>query len=113
MENYKKWLGREVEVIIDRPIGSVHPKFNNLKYKLNYGYIAGEISEFDNEEVDAYVLGVSQPIDKYKGKVIAIIKRSTGDEEYKLVVANKQYDEKEISKMVYFQEKFFESKIIL
>lgn len=113
MENFKKWLGREVEVIIDRPIGSVHPKFKNLEYKLNYGYLPGEISEFDNEEIDAYILEVYQPIKKFKGNVIAIIKRSTGDEEYKLVVAKKQYNGNEVKKLVDFQEKFFKAKIIL
>ncbi len=28
LENIKRYLGKDVEIIIDRPLGSKHPKFN-------------------------------------------------------------------------------------
>ena len=34
-------LGKTVKVIVDRPKGSRHPKFENLIYEVNYGYIQG------------------------------------------------------------------------
>lgn len=34
-------IGRIVKVIVDRPIGSVHPKHKDLIYPLNYGYVDG------------------------------------------------------------------------
>ena len=33
------YLGKEVKVVIDRPLGSIHPEHNNLYYMINYGYI--------------------------------------------------------------------------
>jgi len=113
MENYKKWLGREVEVIVDRPFGSIHPKHKNLVYKLNYGYLPGEISEFDNEEIDAYIMGVDKKLEKFTGQVIAIVKRLSGDKEIKLVVAKKNYSEHDIKKSVDFQEKYFRNELIM
>lgn len=34
----------ECSVVIDRPKGSVHPKYPNLKYELDYGYLEGTAS---------------------------------------------------------------------
>ena len=113
MENYKNWLGKKVEVKVDRRLGSRHPKYKDLIYEVNYGYIPGTKSIADNEEIDAYVLGVDKPIDKYSGIITAVIKRSTGDQEIKLIVTNGTiYTDEEINKLVDFQEKYFKSKII-
>lgn len=111
-ESLKKLLNKEVEVIIDRKINSVHPSHKDIIYELNYGYIKDIIAP-DNEYQDAYVLGVNEPIDRFEGVVIAIIHR-VNDNEDKLVVANKgtNYTEKEIIEKTKFQEKFFEIKII-
>ena len=43
-------------VYVDRPINSVHPKYNNIIYPLNYVYIK-EIKAPDGEFQDAYILG--------------------------------------------------------
>ena len=32
-------MGAEVLVHVDRPLGSRHPKYGNLIYPVNYGYI--------------------------------------------------------------------------
>ncbi len=65
-------LGRIVAVTVDRPMGSFHPKHKDIYYPINYGYIEGIIAP-DGEEQDAYILGVDKPVDKFTGKVIAII----------------------------------------
>ena len=57
-----KMLGKEVTVKVDRPLGSLHPKHKDILYTVNYGYIEGIISEYDNEELDAYILGVDEVI---------------------------------------------------
>ena len=54
-------IGNIVKVIVDRPLGSVHPKHNDLIYTVNYGYIP-EVFALDGEEQDAYILGVNEPI---------------------------------------------------
>lgn len=109
--NAKEYLGKEVEVIIDRPLGSKHPK-NGFIYKANYGYIPGTKSP-DGEELDAYYLGINKPIKKAKGICIAIIHR-TNDDDDKLVVIpkGKSITDDEIEKAVEFQEKWFKHIII-
>ncbi len=104
-------LGKFAKVIIERPIGSTHPNHSNIVYGVNYGYLPFTISG-DGEEVDAYVLGVNQPIDEFIGKIIAI-KHRTNDNEIKLVVAPKDmnFSKEEIETAINFQEKYFEGKL--
>ena len=78
-------IGEIVKVIIDRPLGSRHPKYANIIYPINYGYIEGIIAP-DGEEQDAYVLGVDTAVSEFCGKVIAVIHRYD-DVEDKWVVA--------------------------
>ena len=54
----KYMIGNIVKVIVDRPLGSVHQKHNDLIYNVNYGYIP-EFFALDAEEQDAYILGVN------------------------------------------------------
>ena len=104
-------IGKKVKVIIDRPLGTYHPKHKDIFYSVNYGYIEGIIAP-DGEEQDAYVLGVNEPISEFTGKIIAIIKR-LDDVEEKWVVApeNMTFTKEEIMKQVEFQEKYFKTEI--
>lgn len=109
--NAKDYLNKEVEVIIDRPLGSHHPK-HNFMYMVNYGYIPNTISG-DNEELDAYILGVFEPIEKFNGKVIAYIHRTKDDDDKLIVVPkDKNYTNEQIEALTEFQERFFKSTII-
>lgn len=107
----KDYIGKTVLVKMDRPYGSKHPKHGFI-YPVNYGFIPNTISG-DGEELDAYVLGVFEPIDEFKGKVIAVINR-TNDDDDKLVVCpeDKNYTNEQIDALTEFQESFFEHKII-
>lgn len=102
-------LGKIVDVIIDRPLGSTHPEHKDILYTVNYGYIPKTISPVDGEEIDAYVVDVDIPINKYKGRVIGIIHRE--NEEDKLIVANCFLSEEEIRNKVWFMEQYFKSWI--
>lgn len=104
-------IGSIVKVIIDRPLGSRHPKYRDTVYPINYGYIEGTIAP-DGEEQDAYVLGVNTALKEFTGKVIAIIHRND-DTEDKLVIApdGVNFSEEEIMKQVYFQEQYFDFSI--
>ncbi len=106
-------IGKKVKVIIDRPLGTYHPKHKDIFYSVNYGYIEGIIAP-DGEEQDAYVLGVSEPVSEFTGKIIAIIKR-LDDVEEKWVVApeNMTFTKEEIMKQVEFQEKYFKTEICM
>ena len=106
-------LGKKVKVIIDRPLGTFHPKHKDIFYSVNYGYIEGVIAP-DGEEQDAYVLGVSEPVSEFTGKIIATIKR-LDDVEEKWVVApeNMTFTKEEIMKQVEFQEIYFKTEICM
>ena len=65
--NTKEYLNKIIEIKIDRPLGSTHPK-HKFYYPVNYGYVENTISG-DGEELDAYLLGVFDPVDTFKGKV--------------------------------------------
>ena len=100
-------IGKSVRVIIDRPLGSSHPKFSETVYELNYGYVPGIVGG-DGEEQDAYVLGVPYAISEFYGKVIAIVHRAD-DVEEKWIVAplDMDFSDEEILKSINFQEKYF------
>ena len=106
-------LGKIVKVIVDRPLGTYHPKHKDIYYSVNYGYVEGMIAA-DGEEQDAYILGVNEPIREFNGKVIAVIHRCNDIEE-KWVVApeNASFTKDEIMQQVDFQEQFFKTKIIM
>ncbi len=106
-------IGKIVKVIVDRPLGSYHPKNKEMYYPINYGFVKGVIAP-DGEEQDAYILGVDVPVKEFVGKIIAIIHRDD-DVEEKWVVApdNTTFTIDEIMEQVNFQEQYFKSKIII
>ena len=106
-------IGKNVTVIIDRPLGSAHPSYPDLIYTVNYGYVEGIIAG-DREEQDVYILGIDTPVEVFRGKVIAIIHRRD-DVEDKWVVAPDGFvaDADAIRESTYFQEKYFDIEIIM
>lgn len=104
-------IGDVVKVTVDRPLGSYHPEHKDMYYPINYGYIEGVMAS-DGEEQDAYILGVSEPIKEFVGKIIAIIHRFD-DVEEKWVVApeNIMFTKEEIMEQVNFQEQYFQFEI--
>lgn len=107
------WLGREVRLIIDRPVGTVHPRHDDIRYPVNYGYVPGTLAR-DGAPIDAYLLGVDEPIAEAEGIVTAIVMRRD-DIEDKLVVvpAGMSFSAAEIRDFVDFQERFFDSHIVV
>lgn len=47
-------LVRNSEIIIDRPKGTTHPKYPNLVYKVDYGYLKNT-SSMDGNGIDVWV----------------------------------------------------------
>ena len=110
IESYK-YIGNIVQVRVDRPFNSKHPK-HDFKYPVNYGFVPNTISG-DGEELDCYILGIDKAIKEFEGKCIAVIHR-TNDKDDKLIVVpeEKNYNDDEIRKLTNFQEQYFESEII-
>lgn len=103
-------LGKLVNVVVDRPMGSAHPDHPDMIYPVNYGYVPGILAP-DGEEQDAYILGVGYPLKSFRGRVIAIVHRMN-DVEDKWVVAveGKNLSQEEILSNIQFQEQYFTIK---
>lgn len=110
MDN-KIYLNKNLKVIIDRPLGSKHPKYDYI-YTVNYGYIPNTISG-DREELDCYVLGIFEPLKEFEGKCIAIIHRlNDNDDKLIIVPKDKEYSVEAIEALTEFQERYFKHIII-
>ena len=105
-------IGKTVKGVIDRPVGSRHPRYSDMIYPVNYGYVEGVIAG-DDEEQDVYVIGTNEPIETFEGKVIAIFHRFD-DAEDKWIVSldDSDYSNEEILKAINFQEQFFDGELI-
>ena len=105
------YLNKIVSVVMDRPLGTKHPK-HGFVYQVNYGYIPNTVSG-DDEELDAYVLGVDKPLKEFTGRCVAIIHR-TNDNDDKLVVVpdGLKITNQFIEQKTKFQEQWFKHEII-
>ena len=106
------WMGKTVDVTVDRPIGYVHTtKGITLDYTINYGFLPGVIGG-DGEEQDVYILGVSQPLTTFTGRIIGVVRRKD-DNEDKFVAAPEGmiFRSEQIRKEIDFVEKYFDSTI--
>ena len=106
-------IGTTVTVTVDKPLGSYHPEYKDMYYPINYGYIEGVMAP-DGEEQDAYILGVNEPVDKFTGKIIAIVYRKDDIEEKWVVVPDGvTFSKEEIRRQIHFQKQYFDSEIVM
>jgi inorganic pyrophosphatase len=107
----KKYLDKIVEVTMDRPLGTKHPK-HRFVYEANYGYIAGEKAP-DGEDLDAYFLGTNEPLAVATGECIAIAHRENDDDDKLIIVpAGVSMTDEEIMSAIHFQEQWFKTTIV-
>lgn len=107
----RRFLGQIVSVTIDRPLGSRHPTWG-LIYPVNYGFVPGT-SSGDGEPLDAYVLGVFEPLEAFTGRCIAIVHRMDDDDDkLVLVPEGRGYTVEQIAALTEFQERFFRSTVL-
>ena len=101
----RQMLGKNVHVVIDRPIGYDH---NGLIYPVNYGYIPGVVAG-DGEEQDVYILGVDSPLSAFDGQVIgAVLRRNDCEDKLVVAPAGMRLHQGQILSAVLFQERFFD-----
>ena len=104
----RQHIGKHVHIVVDRPVGYRH---GDILYPINYGYLPDVIAG-DGEEQDVYILGVSEPLTEFDGRVIGAIRRKN-DTEDKLVAAPEgmEFHQAQIAEAVHFQEQYFDSTI--
>ena len=69
------------EIIIDRPKGSAHPKYQDFIYEVDYGYL-NDTSSMDDAGIDVYV-GTG---DKRVDAIICIVDLQKRDSEIKILI---------------------------
>ncbi|MBQ6020453.1 MAG: GrpB family protein [Clostridia bacterium] len=107
------FLGKNIRMKIDRPVGYVHAKGGyTLVYPLNYGYIPG-VPGGDGEDLDVYLIGVTEPVSQADCRVVGVVHRKN-DAEDKLIAAPEGTDftKEEMENAVRFQEQWYDSRII-
>ncbi len=111
LKQAKAFLGKLVTVEMDRPLGSQHPT-HGFEYLVNYGYLPNVLAP-DGDALDAYVLGIDEPLSTFNGRCIAIIHRLDDDDDKLVVVPDGlEMDDDEILTAVSFQEQFFQTEVV-
>lgn len=111
MDKYRNIIGQTVDVVIDRPLGTYHPRMDTIFYTVNYGYVPNVIAG-DGSPQDVYILGVDKPLETFRGTVIAVIHR-LNDAEDKWVAAPEgiAFTKEEIITETRFVEQFFQIEV--
>jgi len=109
MKDLSTYLNKNVDVIMDRQLGSKHP-IHEMIYPINYGYIEDTVSG-DGKEIDVYIIDALEPLKCYSGQVIGIVHREDDDEDKLIVAKHNGYLKDELYKFVEFTEQYFKSTI--
>ena len=74
-------LADNSEIVIDRPKGSVHPKYPDFVYKIDYGYLK-DTSSMDGGGIDVWVGSGDKKIDA----IMSIVDLMKRDSEIKILI---------------------------
>jgi len=98
---FKEYIGQTVNIIIDSHMGTKHPKLGYY-FPINFGHI-------ENSKMEAFVMGVFKPIQRFTGTVIAILTENSESEIF-LVVApdGKTYTDEAILAITEFRNNIFD-----
>ena len=82
------------KLVIDRPKGSTHPRFPNIKYEVDYGYIENTTS-MDGGGIDIWRGSLSEPV---VNAIICTVDLVKKDSEIKLLIGCTEEEMKIICK---------------
>ena len=92
-ERYSMFFGREVDVTVNRPLGSSprdrHGRIlHRRRYPINCGYLTHSVTPDGGESEPqypdlqyAYIIGVREPVTSFRGRVIAVLHRENTPED--------------------------------
>lgn len=95
------------EIVIDRPKGSVHPRYADFTYPLDYGYLKGT-SSMDGDGIDVW--RGSSP-DGYIDAIICTVDLMKKDSEIKILIGCTE-DEKQLVLGVHNNSEFMKGILI-
>jgi inorganic pyrophosphatase len=75
-------LAEKSEIVIDRPKGSTHPRFLDVSYPLDYGYLAGTRSG-DQSGIDLWMGSLDEP---RVSAIVCTIDLNKSDAEIKILL---------------------------
>ena len=75
-------LVAQSEIVIDRPKGSVHPRFPDFKYHVDYGYLKNT-SSMDGEGIDVWLGSEEQ---RNIDAIMCIVDLTKKDSEIKILI---------------------------
>lgn len=108
----KEWLGKTVSVMVEQPFGSLHPLYPDTEYEMNAGYVE-EIMKKYGEFQDAYIYDVDEPVDFFRGVVIAIIYRKGELQSRWVVAGNGQLiDHMKVKQAAAFIEQHYDTRFV-
>lgn len=109
--DYSHVIGKIVSGTVDRPSGTAHPRYPEMIYPINYGYVNNVLAG-DGAKQGVYLFGTNNPVKNFRGKVVAVWHRfdDAGD---KWIVSLNGEDiaEEKILGDISFQEQFFYGKL--
>ena len=76
-----RWVGRHVEIVIDRPKGTSHPQYPDSIYPVDYGYLC-DTASMDGSGIDVWVGTGLCGIDA----IICVADLVKGDSEIKILI---------------------------
>ena len=74
-------LVENADIVIDRPKGTIHPRFPNFVYKVDYGYLK-ETTSMDGAGIDVWVGTGGKKIDA----IMCIVDLMKKDSEIKILI---------------------------
>ena len=79
------------EIVIDRPRGSVHPRFPDFIYKVDYGYLT-DTASMDGAGIDVWVGSGEKKVDA----VMCIVDLMKRDSEIKILIGCTEEEKREV-----------------
>lgn len=106
------FLGNTIEITFDRPLGSTHPRHDDMVYPVNYGFVPGTKAG-DGMEIDVYFLSSDKPLESTTATCIGYVHRFDDNEDKLIATDGEVPTVDEIENRLEFQEKWFKHEIIL
>lgn len=99
----------KVTIEVDHALGTQHPTYG-MNYEVNMGFVQ---ESMEDEFQDVYILGIEEPIETFKGEVIARVLRENGEEKWVAAPVGVRFAAEEIARKVAFLEQWFQSVVVL